>query len=203
MFVDRALVSNSFFRGRDTGVALWGATPNNKFEWRIGAFNGNGLTRTTNDNDKLQYNARLMWQPNGSQVLNQRAWVTGALYSESDFESTTTAIYAIAINWENLNNFAATTGTDQKFNAFSLDGIYKFHGFSAERDVRRIAKRTPETGAKFEQLGGFIQAGQAVQPAALRSRAPLRQVRSDGSDRAEQRAAKSAAPSTTTTRGTD
>ena len=25
-FVDRALVSNSFFRGRETGVALWGAT---------------------------------------------------------------------------------------------------------------------------------------------------------------------------------
>ena len=36
MFVDRALVSESFFRGRETGAALWGATPNNKFEWRVG-----------------------------------------------------------------------------------------------------------------------------------------------------------------------
>ena len=45
-FVDRALVSNSLFRGRDTGVALWGATANNKIEWRVGMFNGNGLTRT-------------------------------------------------------------------------------------------------------------------------------------------------------------
>ena len=158
MFVDRALVSNSFFRGRDTGVALWGATPNNKFEWRIGMFNGNGLTRTTNDNNKFQYNARLMWQPNGSQVLNQRAWVTGALYSESDFESTTTPIYAVAINWENLNNFAATTGNDQKFNALSLDGIYKFRGFSVN-GMYALARRRPETGTKFEQTGGFIQAG--------------------------------------------
>jgi hypothetical protein len=158
MFVDRALVSNSFFRGRDTGVALWGATPNNKFEWRIGLFNGNGLTRTTNDNNKFQYNARLMWQPNGSQVLNQRAWVTGALYSESDFESTATPIYAVAINWENLDNFAATTGNDQKFNALSLDGIYKFRGFSVN-GMYALARRRPETGAKFEQAGGFIQAG--------------------------------------------
>lgn len=159
MFVDRALVSNSFFRGRETGVALWGATADNRFEWRIGAFNGNGMTRTTNDNDKLQYNARLMWQPNGSQVLNQRAWVSGALYSESDFESTTTPIYAVAINWEHQNNFASTTGNDQRWNAFSLDGIYKYRGFSAN-GMYAIALRTPETGATFRAPGGFIQAGQ-------------------------------------------
>ena len=158
MFVDRALVSNSFFRGRDTGVALWGATPNNTIEWRFGLFNGNGLTRTTNDNNKYQYNARVMWQPNGSQVLNQRAWVTGALYSESDFESSTSPIYAVALNWENQNNFSATTGNDQKWNAISLDGIYKYMGFSVN-GMYAFAKRTPETGAKFEASGGFIQAG--------------------------------------------
>ena len=49
-------------------------------EYRVGMFNGNGLTRPSNDNDKFQYNARLMWQPNGNQVLAQRAWVSGALY---------------------------------------------------------------------------------------------------------------------------
>jgi phosphate-selective porin len=163
MFVDRALVSNSFFRGRDIGVALWGATPNNKFEWRVGMFNGNGLTRTFNDNDKFQYNARLMWQPNGSQVLNQRSWVTGALYSESDFESTTTPIYAIAINYENVNNFKNTAGdtganNDQKWHAYALDGIYKFKGFSMN-GAYQAAHRTPETGDKFEARGGFFQAG--------------------------------------------
>ena len=159
MFVDRALVSNSFFRGRDTGVALWGATADNKFEWRFGVFNGNGMTRTSNDNDKLQYNARLMWQPNGSQALNQRAWVTGALYSESDFESTTTPIYAVALNWENVDNFAATSGTDQKSSTLSVDGIYKRRGFSAN-GMMAYGTRTPETGASFEQWGGFVQAGQ-------------------------------------------
>lgn len=163
MFVDRALVSNSFSRGRDTGVALWGATRNNKLEWRVGMFNGNGLTRTFNDNDKFQYNARLMWQPNGFIVLNQRAWVTGALYSESDFESTTTPIYAMAINYENVNNHRATAGNtgasnDQKWHAFIIDGIYKFKGFSMN-GAYKYADRTPETGDSFEANGGFFQAG--------------------------------------------
>jgi hypothetical protein len=158
MFVDRALVSNSFFRGRDTGIALWGATANNKLEWRVGAFNGNGVTRTTNDNDQLQYNARLMWQPNGSQALNQRAWVTGALYSESDFESTTAPIYAVGINLERQNNFNATAGNDQKWTAYSLDGIYKFRGFTVN-GMYTLAQRTPESGAAFDAAGGFVQVG--------------------------------------------
>jgi hypothetical protein len=137
---------------------LWGATADNRFEWRVGVSNGNGLTRTTNDNDKFQYNARLMWQPNGSQVLNQRAWVSGPLYSESDFESTDVPIYAVALNWENQNNFNATTGNDQKWNTVSVDGIYKFRGFSVN-GMCALAKRKPETGAKFDATGGFIQAG--------------------------------------------
>jgi hypothetical protein len=158
-FVDRALVSNSFFRGRDAGVALWGTTASNKFEWRFGVFNGNSFTRTFNDNrNRLQYNARLMWQPNGSQVLNQRAWVTGALYSESDFESTTAPIYAVAVNYENQNNFGATTGNDQKWNAVSVDGIYKYKGFSVN-GMYTFAARQQETGADFDADGFFIQAG--------------------------------------------
>lgn len=158
-FVDRALVSNVFFRGRETGVAAWGTTPNNKFEWRVGVFNGNGPTRTTNDNKHYQWNARLMWQPNGSQVLNQRAWITGALYSESDFESTTTPIYAVAINVEGQNNNFATAGlTDQKWQAVSVDGIFKYKGYSVN-GMYTMAQRTVENGQAFDASGGFIQAG--------------------------------------------
>jgi hypothetical protein len=163
MFVDRALASNTFFRGRETGVALWGATPSNKFEWRIGVFNGNSMTRVANDNNQYQVNARLMWQPNGSQVLNQRAWVSGPLYSESDFESTTAPIYAVAINYERQNNFLATAGTagaanDQKWHSVGVDGIYKFKGFSAN-GMYTLARRTPEVGSKFDAQGSFIQFG--------------------------------------------
>ena len=159
MFVDRALVSNSFFRGRETGVALWGATPNNKFEWRVGMFNGNGLTRTVNDNDKFQYNARLMWQPNGSQVLNQRAWVTGALYSESDFESTTTPIYAVAHQLgepEQLRRHdrqRPEVERRQRRRHLQVQGLLRRTGCIRRRSARRrpAPSSTPS--------GGFIQAG--------------------------------------------
>ncbi len=65
----------------------------------------------------------------------------------------------MAVNWENQNNFNATTGNDQKWNAYSVDGIYKFHGFMAN-GMYTMAKRTPETGAKFDAAGFFVQAGQ-------------------------------------------
>ena len=52
-FVDRSLVSNEYARGRDIGVAVQGALWSNKLEYRFGVFNGNGLTRTINDNESV------------------------------------------------------------------------------------------------------------------------------------------------------
>lgn len=157
-FVDRSLVSNEYARGRDTGVAVQGATRNNKLEYRAGVFNGNGLTRTTNDNSNLQANARLMWQPNGSQVLAQRAWVSGALYSEADFESTIVPIYAFALDFEHNDFHRTTTGNDLKSDVVGIDGIYKYKGVFATGQFY-ARRRTPETGAKFRSDGGFVQLG--------------------------------------------
>ena len=157
-FVDRALGSNEFARGRDTGVAVQGVTPNNKWEYRFGVFNGNGLTRPTNDNASVQVNGRLMWQPNGSQPLAQRAWVSGALYSESDFESTTVPIYALALVYEHNDFHRTTTGNDLKSDIVGIDGIYKYKGIFATGEYY-FRKRTPETGAKFDANGGFVQFG--------------------------------------------
>jgi phosphate-selective porin len=159
-FVDRSLVSNEYARGRDIGVSVQGVVWSNKLEYRVGMFNGNGLTRPSNDNDKFQYNARLMWQPNGSQVLTQRAWVSGALYSEADFESTTTPLYALALNFEH-HDFHRTTTTpanNLKSDVVGVDGIYKFKGFSTTGEFFH-RRRTPQTGLKFGSNGGYLQAG--------------------------------------------
>jgi phosphate-selective porin len=157
-FVDRTLGSNEFARGRDIGVSIQGAVWSNKLEYRLGMFNGNGLNRPSNDNDKFQYNGRLMWQPNGNQVLAQRAWISGALYSEADFESTTVPLYALAVNFENNDFHRTTTGDDLKSTAFGIDGVYKFKGFSATGEYF-FRHRTPETAAEFDSNGGYFQAG--------------------------------------------
>ena len=156
LFVDRAEVSNQYARGRDMGLFLWGQL-NNKVEWRVGLTNGNGLTRTTNDNDTFQYNARVMWQPNGAVNLNQRAWVTGALYSEGDFESTDKPLFALAANFESNNFHRTTTGNDLKDKVYGFDGNFKYKGLHATAEYY-IRERTPETGAKFNSDGWFGQA---------------------------------------------
>jgi phosphate-selective porin OprO/OprP len=160
-FVDRSIVSNEYARGRDTGVAVQGVLFNKKIEYRAGMFNGNGLTRTINDNGSFQYNARVMWQPNGSQNLVQRAWVGGALYSEGDFESTTTPIYAIGLNFEHNDFHGTTTGADLKSTIFGLDGVFKFKGFFATGEYY-WREREPETGDEFNSDAWFVQASQML-----------------------------------------
>ena len=156
-FVDRSEVSNTYARGRETGLALWGTTANNKLEWRAGVSNGNSMTRTTNDNDAFQYNARVMFQPTGRQALAQRAWVSGPFYSEGDFESADFPLFAIAANFEKNDFHRTTTGNDLKDTIFGFDLIYKYKRFFATGEYY-IRERTPETGAKFNSNGFFGQA---------------------------------------------
>ena len=157
-FVDRSLSSDQYARGRDIGFAVQGVLFSNKLEYRAGVFNGNGLTQTTNDNASLQTNVRLMWQPNGNQVLVQRAWVSGALYSEADFESTTVPLYAFGLNYEHNDFHGATTGVDLKSDIVGLDGIFKFKGICAT-GAYYWRERRPETGQTFESNGYYFQTG--------------------------------------------
>jgi phosphate-selective porin len=158
-FVDRALVSNQYARGRDTGFAVQGVLFGNKLEYRAGIFNGNGLTQSANDNAALQVNGRLMWQPNGNQVLAQRAWVSGPLYSEADFESTTVPLYAFGLNYEHNDFHNTTTSTsDLRSDVVGIDGIFKFKGVCAT-GAYFWREREPEVGATFNSNGGYVQAG--------------------------------------------
>ncbi len=156
-FVDRSEVSNIYARGRETGLALWGTTANNKLEWRAGVSNGNSVTRTTNDNDAFQYNARVMFQPTGRQALVQRAWASGPFYSEGDFESGDFPIFAIAANFEKNDFFRTTTGNDLKDTVYGFDVVYKYKRVFATGEYY-IRERTPESGAKFNSNGFFGQA---------------------------------------------
>jgi phosphate-selective porin OprO/OprP len=156
-FVDRSEVSNQYARGRETGLALWGTTSSNKIEWRASITNGNSMTRSANDNDAFQYNARVMFQPTGRQALVQRAWVSGPFYSEGDFESADFPLFAIAANFEKNDFHRATTGNDLKDTVYGLDLIYKYKRFFATGEYFK-RERTPETGARFNSDGFFAQA---------------------------------------------
>ena len=161
VFVDRAEVSNQFARGRDVGLSVIGVLGNNRIEYRAGVYNGNGLTRTVNDKDQFQYNARVMWQITGGQSLKQRAWVSGPLYSEGDFESTDKPIVWLAGNFEKNDFHRTTSSVDLKDTIYGLDAGMKYKGvyLTAECYIR---ERTPETGVKFNSDGWFAQASYLI-----------------------------------------
>jgi phosphate-selective porin OprO/OprP len=160
-FVDRGAQDGRFNDARETGFALWGTLGGNKLDWRVMASNGNGRTQTANDNDKLLYTGRLMWQAVGNVRMNQ--WASGALLTEGDLGDSAAAsspLLAVAGQVSNNNRFNATTGNDLKNVTYGADYTFKYKGFAsvAEADWR---KSTPETGADFKSKGFLGQASYA------------------------------------------
>ena len=160
-FVDRSVVSGTFARGRDIGVQIWGTPKNSLIDWRVGIFNGNGRTVTRNDNDDLQLNARLQYQPFGD-----------VKYSESDFEATSKPLLAVAVDYEASERPVAAAGStpahanDQTI--VGLDVAFKFKGFSLfGESFQRENDRSLATLADFDDSGTVLQAGYFVLPQKL------------------------------------
>jgi phosphate-selective porin OprO and OprP len=163
--VDRSNVSNAYFRGRDTGLTVWGVLGANKLEYRAGLFNGNGLTRSANDNDKLQYNARVTFQPNGAVPLGT---YSGAHQSESDFETAALGkpIFTVSAAFEqnDLSNVATDLKTNIKSTLFTIDSMFKYRGFSATGAYAWGEREPQETNPSFDTRGFFLQAGYFLKP---------------------------------------
>jgi len=164
-FVDRSLVSNAYFRGRDTGVSVWGVLGANKFEYRAGIFNGNGLTRSVNDNDKFQYNARVSFQPNGAVPLGT---YSGAHQSESNFESKalgkTIFVVSAAVEQNDLSFAATDLKTNIKSTLYEVDFMLKHRGFSATGMYAWGERKPQEVNPTFDTNGWFVQAGFFLKP---------------------------------------
>jgi phosphate-selective porin OprO/OprP len=163
--VDRSLVSNAYFRGRDTGATVWGVLGNNKFEYRAGLFNGNGLTRSVNDNAKFQYNARVSFQPNGATPLGT---YSGAHQSESDFETKALGkpifVVSAAFEQNDLSFAAADLKTNIKSTLYEVDAIFKYRGFSATGAYIWGKREPQEVNPEFDSSGWYAQAGFFLKP---------------------------------------
>jgi hypothetical protein len=146
-FADRDLLSGEFSRGRDIGIQLWGLLAKGKVEYRAGVFNGNPASRLENDNDKYQFNARLMFQPLGE-----------VRYSESDFESRDRPLLAVAGQFETNNQHGTTNADDLDTRILGVDAVLKYKGLFlfAEYFARH---RTPEITPTFDSNGFHAQAG--------------------------------------------
>jgi len=148
-FADRSLLDLEFTRGRDIGIQINGRLANDKVEYFAGTFNGNSASRSSNDNTKLQYNARLSFEPFGK-----------VSYSEVAFEGWDKPLLAIAGQFENNDLSGATNLTDFNTTILSGDLMFKYKGFSffAEYYDR---KRKPEavSGSSSATSGPAALAG--------------------------------------------
>jgi len=154
-FVDRSIVSGEFNRGRDVGVSIQGLLMKQKLDYRLGVFNGNQRNKATNDNDKFQYNGRLVYQPWGDHK-----------YSEADFDTLPGGkpLLAIGAQFEQNDMRGSTTGVDQKRTVYGPDLAFKYRGFSFFGDyyLRELEPEPATAGApvtKFNSNGFQLQAG--------------------------------------------
>ncbi len=102
-FVDRNIATKAFDVGRDVGVMLHGAVADNKFEYNVGVFNGEG-EGGSNKNDGHLIVGRVSFQPLGKFG-----------YSESDLKRGDHALIfslGAATNTDLIDSFADKTDAD-------------------------------------------------------------------------------------------
>lgn len=146
-FTERSLLNAEFTRGRDVGIQVNGRLAQEKFSYYAGVFNGNAASRPNNDNTKLQYNARVSFEPNGK-----------VGYSESAFEGWDKPLIAIAGQYELNDLSGATNLTDLKTQVLGGDIVFKSKGFSLFAEYFN-RKRTPEAvSGTSTATGGASQA---------------------------------------------
>jgi len=162
-FVDRVLAASEYFRGRDRGVQVWGQFAN-KLEYRAGMFDGNGVTRSVNDNAAFQYDLRLRWQPNGAVPLGTSS---GPLNSETDFDSKRAdkPLYAFGASFESqdTSNVLPDPANNLKSDLWNFDAVFKYRGFFATGELI-TGKRRPQSGESFHTSGWFVQGGYLIVP---------------------------------------
>jgi hypothetical protein len=118
-FADRSLLNGEFTRGRDIGIQFDGRVANDKVQYFAGVFNGNPASRSSNDNTKLQYNARVSFEPLGK-----------VAFSEGAFETWDKPLLALAGQFESNDLSGATNLTDLNTTILGADMVYKHKGFS-------------------------------------------------------------------------
>lgn len=149
-FVDRSILSFEFTKGRDVGVAVGGKAAGGRFEYAAGIFNGNQRNRPVNDNDRYQYDARVVVEPWGN-----------VKSGEADLDATERPAVALGLSFERNDLAGATNATDFATTILAADAVFKYRGVSlfAEYFGR---ERSPETGTSFRSDGYHLQAGAFV-----------------------------------------
>jgi phosphate-selective porin OprO/OprP len=156
--VDRG-ITNTFAPARQIGLQAWGqagpATVADLVEWRVGAFNGNGVNQSSNDNDDYLLTGRVMVSPWGN-----------AGYSESNLEGYD---FRLSIAGELLSNdqivrpaTGAQTGTDDE--TLGMDVVLKAFKSLSVFGAYYDGQRGNPAGVETDRDGWIAQVGWLLTP---------------------------------------
>lgn len=164
-FVDRSIASVLFAPARQVGLQAGGQFGNSDvpdlLTYAGGVFNGNGIARPVNENDKYEYVGRVMFSPFGN-----------VGYSESNLEHYDFRV-SIAADYNNNNNFAIAsngdvTGIDNTgewgadIAIKALGGLFlygEYYWRNLETCTAATACPSPGAGVKTPQQGATAQIG--------------------------------------------
>lgn len=147
LFVDRSIVTDRGVRLRDIGMQVSGFAWERKLDWCFAVFNGAGRNVTTNDNSKLQYNARVTLQPWGE-----------VKYWEVDFERRPKPRLAVSAQYELNDRRGPNTHSGPKLEAKGVDMALVWRGLSFFTYGYR-EKQTPAAGRPFFTEGFTVEMG--------------------------------------------
>ncbi|MFH1262762.1 MAG: porin [Pseudomonadota bacterium] len=163
-FVDRSIVFPFFGVSdeREPGAGFNGLLLNRRFEYNVGAFNGEGLN-TLNQNKALRYAWRFIWNVAGEHGMEfsdtknsqkpQVALAVGGMYNDTPDPATIPA-------------GKTTPTTTKKVTSLTADASAKYHGlgFHAAYLSQQV---NPQTGPAMDDRGFLAQAGYFVIPEKL------------------------------------
>jgi phosphate-selective porin OprO/OprP len=171
--VERSLVSDDFAKGDDDGVMLWGEPSAGRVEYYLGAFNGEGNNRNSQQDAANQLALRVAVSPLGKMpyagpatgtrtprfAIGANANVNGGWLTEVN------GVPGMQAPMETCTAGACVTdfGDDARITVAGIDAAMRWNGIAwiAERFRRAVDPREPglatlESHGWYTQLGGFV-----------------------------------------------
>jgi len=144
-FVDRTIVDARFSADRQQGVALIARPAGDRVEVNVGIYNGDGINRPANSNDRMMTVARIVLTPWGAYA---------PVESAHDFPEDP----QLALGISGLRNTLGSGAEEVELRRFNVESAFRLGGLNMTAEVYRESAR-PAAAPSTLTLGWYGQAG--------------------------------------------
>lgn len=198
-FVDRSIASNRFSPGRDQGIALKGDVAGGRLYYAVGAYNGNGINRSSNDDDEFLWTGRAVWSPFGPVKMAEGALerpessrlAVGLAALSTSAPERTSIVQVLEPDGSggftgNILDVVQVDAPASDTTRFGLEALFKRGGLSASGEWF-VETLEPAGAADVDTDGGWVQVGWLFEGTDIELAGRWSAIRPDlpGADRTE------------------